>query len=69
MRFLAALALALPLCAQPKPQYEIYAIRYATIPGFAVSQLVAGALARLGLKPEDITDLIITHMHWPPARR
>ena len=31
------------LYAQPKPQYEIYAIRYATIPGFAVSGLVEGA--------------------------
>ena len=25
------------------------------------------ALARVGLKPEDITDLIITHMHWDHA--
>ena len=31
------------LMAQPKPRYEVYAIRYATIPGFAVSGLVAGA--------------------------
>ena len=27
----------LALHAQPKPQYEIYAIRYATLPAFAVS--------------------------------
>jgi len=25
------------------------------------------AIAKLGLKPEDITDLIITHMHWDHA--
>ena len=30
---------------QPKPQYEILAIHYATIPDFAVSGLVAGAEA------------------------
>jgi glyoxylase-like metal-dependent hydrolase (beta-lactamase superfamily II) len=98
--------------AQSKPQYEIYAIRYATLPGFDVADLVAGAdparkldiammiwlvrgnghnilvdsgfyrehffkewkvndfvkpsdaLKPLGLKPEDITDVIISHMHW-----
>ncbi len=98
--------------AQPHSNYEIYAIRYATIPDFPVSELVAGAdparkldiamtiwlvrgngrnilvdsgfyhdhffkdwqvrdftkpsetLRRVGLKPEDITDIIITHMHW-----
>jgi len=101
--------------AQPKPAYEIYAIRYATIPDFPVAELVAGAdpakkldiammiwlvrgngrnilvdsgfyheryfkdwnikdftkpsdaLARVGLKPEDITDIIISHMHWDHA--
>jgi glyoxylase-like metal-dependent hydrolase (beta-lactamase superfamily II) len=118
MRFpyiILAAALAVPLVAQPKPQYEIYAIRYATLAGFPVSSLVAGAardrkidiammvwlvrgngrnilvdsgfyrnqfmrqwhptdfvkpsiaIARLGLKPEDITDVIITHMHWDHA--
>ena len=104
-----------PLIAQSKPQYEIYAIRYATLPGFSVSELVAGAdparkldiammiwlirgngrnilvdsgfyhdrffrdwhvndftkpsdaLKPLGLKPEDITDIVITHMHWDHA--
>jgi glyoxylase-like metal-dependent hydrolase (beta-lactamase superfamily II) len=98
-----------------KPQYEIFAIRYATIPDFRVAQLVRGAdpvrkldiamtvwlirgngrnilvdsgfyreqffkqwkvkdfvkpsdaVAELGLKPEDITDVIITHMHWDHA--
>ena len=101
-----------PLSAQSKPQYEIYAIRYATLPGFSVAELVAGAepsrkldiammiwlvrgnghnilvdsgfyhdhffkewqvkdfikpsdtLKPLGLKPDDITDIIISHMHW-----
>lgn len=111
--FLFASAL---LAQQPaKPQYEVYAIRYATIPDFAVSGLVAGAdrdrkldiamlvwlvrgggrnilvdagfyrpqffqqwhvtdfvkpseaIGRLGLKPEDITDVIVTHMHWDHA--
>lgn len=103
------------MVAQPKPQYEIYAIRYATIPGFPVSELVTGAdparkldiammiwlvrgdrhnilvdsgfyherffkdwnvkdfikpsdaLKPLGVKPEDITDVIISHMHWDHA--
>jgi glyoxylase-like metal-dependent hydrolase (beta-lactamase superfamily II) len=106
---------AMPLVAQPKPQYEIYAIRYATIPEFQVSQLVAGADAgrkldiammvwlikgngrnilfdsgfyrdqffkqwhvtdfirpsdavkRAGVSPEDVTDVIISHMHWDHA--
>jgi glyoxylase-like metal-dependent hydrolase (beta-lactamase superfamily II) len=98
-----------------KPEYEVYAIRYATIPDFRVAQLVKGAdparkldiamivwlvkgngrnilvdsgfyreqffkqwkvrdfmkpseaLAQLGLKPEEITDVVITHMHWDHA--
>jgi glyoxylase-like metal-dependent hydrolase (beta-lactamase superfamily II) len=101
--------------AQSKPTYEVYAIRYATIPGFPVSELVAGAdparkldiammvwlvrggghnilvdsgfyherffadwkvndftkpsdaIKPLGLKPEDVTDVIVTHMHWDHA--
>jgi len=100
------------LTIQSKPHYEIYAIRYATLPDFPVSELVADAdparkldlammiwlvrgnsrnilvdsgfyhdrffkewhinnfikpsdtLKPLGLKPEDITDVIISHMHW-----
>ena len=95
--------------------YTIDAIRYASMPGVAVSNLVAGAkddrkietamiywlvrgggrtilvdsgfyrpkflkqwpirgfqspdvtLAKLGLKPSDITDVILTHMHWDHA--
>src|SRR5580692_10211643 len=106
---IASLAIV-PLAAQSKPQYEIYAIRYATIPDFPVAELVAGAdparkldiammiwlirgnghnilvdsgfyhdrffkdwhvtdfikpsdsIKPLGLKPEDITDVIISHM-------
>jgi len=101
--------------AQTKPQYEIYAIRYATLTDFPVSDLVQGAdparkldiammiwlvrgnghnilldsgfhqeryvkdssvkdfikpsdaLKPLGVKPDDITDLIISHMHWDHA--
>jgi glyoxylase-like metal-dependent hydrolase (beta-lactamase superfamily II) len=114
---LAALAatLALALAAQTKPEYEIYAVRYATIPEFAVSGLVSGAEAsrkmdiammvwlvrgggknilvdagfyreqffkqwhvtdymkpsdavrRAGVKPEEITDVIVTHLHWDHA--
>jgi glyoxylase-like metal-dependent hydrolase (beta-lactamase superfamily II) len=113
---LLAAAIAMTASAQPKPKYEIYAIRYATIKDFAVSGLVMGAdrsrkldiammvwlvkgegrnilvdagfyrdqffkqwpgiadfvkpsaaIARVGLKPEDITDIIVTHMHWDHA--
>jgi glyoxylase-like metal-dependent hydrolase (beta-lactamase superfamily II) len=108
-------ATALTAFAQSKPNYEIYAIRYATIPDFPVSDLVAGAeperkldiammiwlvrgngrnilvdsgfyherffkdwqvkdftkpseaIMRVGLKPDDITDVIISHMHWDHA--
>src|SRR5262245_51879423 len=98
--------------AQPAPQYEVYAIRFASIP-FRVAGLVAGAdtsrrldiammvwllkgsngrnvlvdagfyreafvsrwrpedftkpsdaVAKLGVKPEDITDIIVSHVHW-----
>jgi glyoxylase-like metal-dependent hydrolase (beta-lactamase superfamily II) len=108
-------ALAASAFAQPKPQYEIYAVRYATLKDFAVSGLVQGAdrsrkmdiammvwlikgngrtilfdsgfyrdqfmrqwhpadfskpsdaVARAGVKPEEITDVIISHMHWDHA--
>lgn len=103
--------------AYPRVEYEVYAIRFATLVGYPVSQLVAGAdsarrmdlammfwlvrgngrnilvdsgfyrdkffhddrfhltdfvkpsdvLVRVGLKPEDITDIVITHMHWDHA--
>jgi glyoxylase-like metal-dependent hydrolase (beta-lactamase superfamily II) len=118
-RWLLGLALAAAALSQPtpqsKPQYEVYAIRYATIPDFAVNQLVAGAEAgrkldiammvwlvrgnghnilvdsgfyreqffkqwhvtdfvkpsdavkRAGVEPEEITDVIVTHMHWDHA--
>jgi glyoxylase-like metal-dependent hydrolase (beta-lactamase superfamily II) len=98
-----------------KPAYEVYAIRYATLPDFPVSGLVKGAdparkmdiamvvwllkgngrnilvdsgfyrpqffkawtvkdfmkpseaVAQFGVKPEDITDVVLTHMHWDHA--
>lgn len=113
--FLVAIVLAAPLGAQPKPKYEIYGIRYATLKDFSVAGLVAGAdksrkmdiammiwlikgdgrnvlfdcgfyreqfmrqwhpadyekpsvaLERAGLKPEEITDVIISHIHWDHA--
>jgi glyoxylase-like metal-dependent hydrolase (beta-lactamase superfamily II) len=94
------------------PAYEVYAVRYATMPGFPMAALVAGAdrsrrlditmtvwvlkgpdgrtvlvdagfyrpqllkknvadftrpdraIERLGIKPEDVTDIVVTHMHW-----
>jgi glyoxylase-like metal-dependent hydrolase (beta-lactamase superfamily II) len=106
---------AVTAVAQSQAGYQIYAIRYATIPDFPVAELVAGAdpsrkldiammiwlvrgngrnilvdsgfyhdrffkdwnvkdftkpsdtLSRLGLKPADITDVIVTHMHWDHA--
>src|SRR5438067_1317535 len=110
-----SVAVTLPMLAQSKPQYEVYALRYATIPDFPVSGLIAGAdktrkldiamliwlvrgngknilvdagfyrpqffknwkvqdftkpsetLQRIGMKPEDITDVIISHLHWDHA--
>jgi len=117
--FLLALIAAGVAAAAPRswivssPTYEVYAIRYATIPAFRVSGLIAGAdssrrldipmmvwllkgsdgrnvlvdagfhrddfvqrwhpnpfmtaaeaVARAGVKPEDITDVIISHVHW-----
>lgn len=101
--------------APSKPVYEVYAIRYATLPDFPVSALVQGAepsrkldlamavwlvkgngrnilidsgfyherffkdwtlkefmkaseaVAQAGVKPEEVTDIIITHMHWDHA--
>jgi len=104
--------LAFPPRTAP-PAYEVYAVRYATIPGFKVSALISGAdtsrrldiammvwllkgpdgrnvvvdagfhresfinrwhptgfmlpneaVARAGVKPEDVTDIIISHVHW-----
>jgi glyoxylase-like metal-dependent hydrolase (beta-lactamase superfamily II) len=115
IHFVFLLATAVSAVGQSKPNYEIYAIRYATLPDFAVSDLVTGAeperkldiammiwlvrgngrnilvdsgfyherffkdwqvkdftkpsdaIKRVGLKPEDITDVVITHMHWDHA--
>jgi glyoxylase-like metal-dependent hydrolase (beta-lactamase superfamily II) len=99
--------------AADPPAYEVYAVRYATLVGYDVANLVLGAdpkrkldlamtvwvlknpggrialvdagfyrpqlvekpdvanftrpdkaLARLGIKPEEVTDVILTHMHW-----
>lgn len=95
-----------------KPDYDVFAIRYATIPGFRLSGLIAGAdtsrridiammvwlvrgggrnvlvdagfyrddlvrrwkpadfvspaeaVARAGVKPADVTDVIVSHVHW-----
>ncbi len=121
--FIPAVLAAATLAAQGQAQsqtqnpsnYEIYAIRYATIKDFAVSGLVAGAdpsrkmdiammvwlikgggrnilfdsgfyrdqfmrqwkpadyskpsdaVARAGVKPEEITDVVISHIHWDHA--
>ena len=117
---LSALALALLVAQTPQaePTYEVYAVRYATYPGFPLRGLVAGAdsarkidiamtvwvvqggghtvlvdagfyrdkfvhpatgrglgpptnyvlpsdaIRQLGVKPEDVTDVIISHIHW-----
>ncbi len=106
------LAASLALRVAP-PTYEVYAVRYATIPNFRVSSLVAGAdtsrrtdlammvwllkgtdgrevlvdagfhrddfvrrwhptdyltpseaVSRLGVQPDEVTDVIISHIHW-----
>jgi glyoxylase-like metal-dependent hydrolase (beta-lactamase superfamily II) len=112
---LSAVLFSTVLAAQPKPAYEVYGIRYATLKDFRVSGLVKGAdparrmdiammiwlikgqghtilfdagfyreqfmkqwkpadyqrpdaaIAVAGLKPEDITDVIISHIHWDHA--
>ena len=113
---LAILLITQPAFGQQRtstPTYEIYAISYAVIPAFPVSQLVTGAdtsrrmdiammvwwlkgsdgrnilvdagfyrqkfvdrwhpkdyvkpsdaVTKVGLKPEDITDIIVSHVHW-----
>jgi glyoxylase-like metal-dependent hydrolase (beta-lactamase superfamily II) len=111
---IAASVIALTSAQRPAPPtYDVYAVRYATIPGFHVSGLIAGAdtsrrmdlammvwllkgpngrnvlvdagfhradfvnrwhptgfvppseaVARAGVKPEDVTDVIISHVHW-----
>ncbi|HEX7285445.1 MAG TPA: N-acyl homoserine lactonase family protein [Candidatus Angelobacter sp.] len=119
---LIGLALALGLLAPAalgqssgNPQYEVFAIRYATLADFPVAALVKGAeperklsiamvvwlvrgngrtilidsgfyrqkfleqwkprdflkpseaVAQFGVKPEEVTDVVITHMHWDHA--
>ena len=108
----AVLSVPATAVPQPAPQYEVYAIRFASIP-FRVAGLVAGAdtsrrldiammvwllkgsngrnvlvdagfyreafvsrwrpedftkpsdaVAKAGVKPEDITDIIVSHIHW-----
>jgi glyoxylase-like metal-dependent hydrolase (beta-lactamase superfamily II) len=115
------LLVALVLCAasagraQAPPAYEVYAVKYATLAGFPVRGLVAGAdtgrrldiamavwllrgggrnvlvdagfyrdkfiqrwkpaeylkpsdaVARAGVSPRDVTDIIISHVHWDHA--
>lgn len=108
------LLLAALISLVQKP-YEVYAIRYATIPGFKVSGLIEGAdparridiammvwlirtdghnilvdsgfyrpgifkswkvdgfvrpdeaVAKAGVRPDEITDVILTHAHWDHA--
>ena len=108
-------AIALIGHGQPSPTYEVYAVRYATVQGFPVRGLIAGAdsnrradiamsvwllrgngrtvlvdagfyrdkfvrrwkpvdfstpaaaVQRLGVKPEDVTDIIVSHIHWDHA--
>jgi len=116
LRLLFFLAVAtLAARGQSKPEYEIYALRYATVPSYPVAELVTGAdparkldiammiwlvrgggrtvlfdsgfyrehffkewqvtgyvkpseaIGKLGVKPEDVTDVIISHMHWDHA--
>jgi len=108
-----ALALASLAMVHGAPSYEVYAIRYATIPNFRVSSLIQGAdtsrrldiammvwllkgadgrnvlvdagfhradfakrwrptnfvapseaVGRAGVKVDDVTDVIISHVHW-----
>jgi glyoxylase-like metal-dependent hydrolase (beta-lactamase superfamily II) len=116
-RILASVAILLSasIAGAQTPQYDVYAIRYATIPGFPVASLIKGAdesrkidiammvwlvrgggrnivvdsgfyrpqffksfkvtdfvrpdeaVTRAGVKPEEVTDLILTHAHWDHA--
>ncbi len=102
--------------AAPPVSYEVYAIRYGTLPDFSLASLMAGAdrsqrldiplmiwllkgsdghvvlvdsgfyrdtlvqqwkvrdfvrpsdaVTRAGVKPEEVTDIVLTHMHWDHA--
>src|SRR5580698_4994931 len=59
------------------PNYSIQAIRIADSPGDSVSEMVIGAprdekidtmyavwLILAGVKPEEITDIVVSHAHW-----
>jgi glyoxylase-like metal-dependent hydrolase (beta-lactamase superfamily II) len=111
---LSAASLQAQTASLARPTYEVYAVRYATLPQYRVAGLVAGAdparrldlammvwllrgsnglnvlvdagfsprddlmarwrpldyvtpaeaLARFGVRPEDVTDLIVSHIHW-----
>jgi glyoxylase-like metal-dependent hydrolase (beta-lactamase superfamily II) len=109
----SAFALTMVAPKLAAPTYEVYAIRYATVPSFKVSGLIAGAdtsrrldiammvwllkgsdgrnilvdagfhrgdlvtrwkpeqfappseaVAKFGVKPEDVSDVIVSHIHW-----
>jgi glyoxylase-like metal-dependent hydrolase (beta-lactamase superfamily II) len=112
--FVVAALLAAPLHvdAQANASYDVFAVRYATLPDYPVRNLVAGAdtsrsadlammvwvlrsqdrivlvdagfyrqkfidrwhpkdflrpseaIAKTGLAPEDVTDVVVTHVHW-----
>lgn len=116
---IAALVLAAGAAAdhvlRRPPAYEVYAVRYATLPGFPARGLIAGAdtgrrldiammvwlikgngrtvlvdagfyrdkflqrwkpadfvrpseaVARAGVRAEDVTDIILSHVHWDHA--
>jgi glyoxylase-like metal-dependent hydrolase (beta-lactamase superfamily II) len=109
------LPMSLSVATSSSSPYEAYAIRYATIPGFPVRGLIAGAdsarrldiammvwllrdgqrtvlvdagfhherfverwkprdfvtpaaaVERFGVSPQDVTDIIVTHVHWDHA--
>src|SRR3982750_2597193 len=119
LRSTAAFALLVAATGAGRPQpaatYDVYAIRYATIAGFPVRSLIAGAdtsrrmdiamtvwlvrgngrtvlvdagfyrdkfvqrwkpvdfmnpadaVARAGVKAADVTDIIVSHIHWDHA--
>src|SRR5688572_17997454 len=104
-----------PAAAAAGPQYSVSAVRYGTLPQFAVRSLIAGAdaarrldiammvwvvrgggrtilvdagfyrqkfidqrrptdyvrpseaVAEMGIRPEDVTDIIVSHVHWDHA--
>ena len=110
---IGAIAVASLALGRSAPTYEVYAIRYATLPNFPVKSLIQGAdssrhldiammvwllkgsdgrnvlvdagfyradfvarwkptnfvppseaVERAGVKPDDVTDVIISHVHW-----